>query len=102
MRAWLPLRVSGASFEDRVIPLDQPDTTSEILKYSPTGRVPALHHEGRVIWDSLAITEYLAEVLPNAELWPRDPTARAYARSISAEMHSGFGALRNHFPMNIR
>ncbi|MGE0259563.1 MAG: glutathione S-transferase, partial [Alphaproteobacteria bacterium] len=66
------------------------------------GRVPALHHGDLIVWDSLAICEYLAELLPDAALWPGDPQARAVARAVSAEMHAGFAALRREFPMNIR
>jgi glutathione S-transferase len=64
--------------------------------------VPVLKHGARVVWDSLAITEYLAEIRPDAGLWPADPATRAHARSISAEMHAGFSALRAHMPMNLR
>ncbi|MEZ5669894.1 MAG: glutathione S-transferase family protein [Alphaproteobacteria bacterium] len=102
LRAWLALRQTGADFEEILVPLDEPDTHLEILRHSPSGRVPCLLHEGRAIWDSLAICEYLAELFPEAGLWPADRAARAHARSISAEMHSGFAALRSIMPMNIR
>jgi glutathione S-transferase len=102
LRPWLALKHTGAAFEEIVIPLSEATTRATILSYSPSGRVPALRHGELTIWDSLAICEYLAELFPDAKLWPADPSVRAQARAISAEMHSGFAALRNHFPMNIR
>jgi glutathione S-transferase len=85
-----------------VIALDRPETKGEIARHSPSGRVPALHDGERVVWDSLAIAEYLAERFPEAGLWPADENARAIARAVSAEMHSGFSALRQNMPMNMR
>jgi glutathione S-transferase len=102
LRGWLPLKHTGASFEEVVIPLREPMTRGTILRHSPSGRVPALTHGDLTVWDSLSICEYLAETFPEAKLWPDDKTARAVARSVSAEMHSGFQALRQHLPMNIR
>ena len=102
MRGWLALKLTGQTFEEEVIPLDEPTTKAAILKHSPSGRVPALKHRDLVVWDSLAICEYLAETFPEAKLWPADKAARAMARAVSAEMHAGFGALRAHLPMNIR
>jgi len=102
LRAWLALKATGELFEEVVIPLYQPGSREILLKYSPSGKVPALHDRGIVVWDSLAICGYLTEKFPAAGLWPDDPTAKAVARSISAEMHSGFGALRSEFPMNVR
>jgi len=96
------LKQTGAEFDEVVIPLSEATTRATILSYSPSGRVPALKHGELTIWDSLAICEYLAELFPEERLWPADPSARAQARAISAEMHSGFAALRSHFPMNIR
>jgi glutathione S-transferase len=102
LRAWLALEATGQPFDEVIIPLGRPETTAEILRWSPTGRVPALHH-GRIrLWDSLAICEYLAETFPEAALWPVDASARAIARSAVAEMHSGFTALRSAMPMNLR
>ena len=101
MRPWLVLRHVGAPFDEIPVPLYQGDTRQKILTHSPSGRVPALRHGELVVWDSLAICEYLAELYPNAGLWPADSAARAVARSVSAEMHSCFAALRNHYPMNI-
>ena len=73
-----------------------------VLKHSPSGKVPALKHGAATVWDSLAICEYLAESFPTFRLWPSDHEARAIARAVSAEMHSGFAALRAHLPMNVR
>jgi glutathione S-transferase len=102
MRAWLALRATGAEFDEVLVPLGRPETEAEILRWSPTGRVPALHDGGLVVWDSLAICEYLTEKFPAAGLWPEDPAERAAARSVTAEMHSGFTALRSQMPMNLR
>lgn len=102
LRAWLPLKATGAAFGERVVLLGQPDTGAEISKLSPNGLVPALHDGDLVIWDSLAISEYLAERFPETGLWPADPNIRAVARSVAAEMHSGFTAVRGNMPMNIR
>ena len=74
---------------------------TELARISPAGRVPVLVDGDLVVWDTLAIAEYLAERFPDKQLWPHDAPARARARSVCAEMHSGFGALRSHFPMNI-
>jgi len=100
LRGWLAAKASGLPFEEILIPLRQPDTKALILKHSPSGKVPCLVEDGLVVWDSLAIAEYLAEVRPS--LWPLDAGARAHARSVSAEMHSSFQALRSSMPMNIR
>ncbi len=101
MRGWLAMKLTGAAFEEIVIPLDVETTAAAIAEHSPSGLVPTLRHGPRTIWDSLAIIEYLAELFPCAGYWPEDPEARAFARSVSAEMHSGFGALRSEMPMNI-
>ncbi|BBK43711.1 glutathione S-transferase [Allostella vacuolata] len=102
LRGWLMLKASGIEFDEVVIALDEPTTRETIVRHSPSGRVPVIKHGDRVVWDTLAIGEYLAELVPEAGLWPADQTARAVARSVSAEMHSGFQALREHFPMNMR
>lgn len=102
LRAWLVLEATGASFDEEVVLLGQPDTGAEISKRSPTGLVPALQDGDLVIWDSLAISEYLAEKFPDAGLWPTDEKARAIARSVAAEMHSGYTAVRGNMPMNLR
>ncbi len=102
LRAWLALRATGASFEEVLIDLDTPDFAERVGDYTPAGRVPVLIDGDLTVWDSLAIVEYLAETFPDAGLWPKDRAARAHARAVVAEMHAGFQALRNHWPMNIR
>lgn len=102
LRGWLMLKQSGASFDEVLIPLDESGTRTELLRHSPSGRVPALHHGGFVVWETLGIGEYLADLFPEARLWPVDREARAVARAASAEMHAGFAALRAHLPMNMR
>lgn len=101
LRAYLALAHIGVPFAEQVIALDRPDTRDNILRHSPTGRVPCLRHGDLVIWDSLAICEYLAETFPEAQLWPAERDARALARSISAEMHSGFADLRRAFDFDL-
>ncbi len=102
LRPWLVLKAIGVPFEETVIPLYQATSREAILRYSPSGRVPVLQHGERMVWESLAICEYLAESFPMSELWPGDPEARAVARAVSSEMHAGFQALRGHLPMNLR
>lgn len=102
LRPWLAMRVAGMQFTEIMIPLDMPDTKARIAEHSAAGRVPVLHHGSATVWESLAICEYVAELTPQAGLWPADPAARAVARAVSAEMHAGFGALRETLPMNIR
>ena len=102
LRAWLPLKATGADFTEEVVLLGQADTAAEISRHSPTGLVPVLRDGDLVIWDSLAIAEYLAGKFPDAGLWPSDPQVRAIARSVVSEMHSGYTAVRGNMPMNIR
>lgn len=107
LRAWLVAARCGVPFEVVLLPLDTPEFSARVHALSPSGRVPALQLAGKgldgvVVWDSLAIAETLAECFPAAQLWPSDAAARAEARAVSAEMHSGFGALRRELPMNIR
>ena len=99
MRGWLACRLADLDFQEVVIPLDTPESQARIRAVSPSGRVPCLHHEGRAIWDSLSIAEYCAEMKPG--LWPGDPAARAQARTIACEMHSGFVELRKAMYFNI-
>ena len=94
LRAWLAHKATGAPFEEVVIPLDTPETHARILEHSPSGRVPACKDGGTVVWESLAICEYLAERFPGAGLWPTEDEARAHARAVAAEMHAGFADLR--------
>src|SRR6266446_281241 len=102
MRPWLALRANDIAFEEVVIPLYTGDADKQrILSFSRAGKVPTLIDGDVTVWDSLAIIEYLAERFPEARLWPEDRADRAYARSISAEMHSGFMALRNECGMNL-
>ncbi|ATB35753.1 glutathione S-transferase [Cystobacter fuscus] len=101
LRPYLALAHTGQPFREVLIPLDQPNTASDIMKYSPSGRVPALQHGELVIWDSLAICEYLAEQFPEARLWPQAREVRAVARAVTAEMHSGFATLRTHMNMDM-
>ena len=102
LRAWLLLSEAGIDFAEERVPMDTPSFKADVLKLSPAGRVPVLIMNGEHIWDSLAIAETVAERWPAAGLWPDDPAARARARSVSAEMHSGFLALREGMPMNCR
>ena len=102
LRPWMALTMAGIPFNEIIIPLDQPDTRKRILEHSPTGRVPLLKHGKVSVWDSLAIIEYVAEMFPEKNIWPKTIAARAMARSVSCEMHAGFSALRNSCPMNIR
>jgi glutathione S-transferase len=102
MRPWLALRANNIAFEEIFIPLYTGDAGKQrILDINPSGKVPALIDGDVTIWDSLAIIEYAAERFPDARLWPLDRAPRALARSISAEMHSGFAALRNECGMNL-
>lgn len=101
LRPWLAAKVARIPFQEVLIRLRQPGTAEQIRAHSPSGKVPLLKHGGRVIWDSLAICEYLAEIAPQAKLWPDDQAARAAARTVSAEMHSGFFSLRDEFPMEF-
>ena len=103
MRPWLAMRASGIAFEEVFIPLYTDDKADKdrILSFSRSGKVPSLVDGDITVWDSLAIIEYLAERFPEARLWPEDRAARAHARSISAEMHSGFLPLRNECGMNL-
>ena len=102
MRPWLALKASGIAFEEKFIPLYTGAADKQrILDVTRSGKVPALIDGDVTVWDSLAIIEYLAECFPEARLWPADPACRAHARSASAEMHSGFAALRNECGMNL-
>ena len=102
LRGFLAARAAGVPFDEVLVRLSEPGSKAELLKHSPAAKVPVLKHGERTIWDSLAIIEYLAEVRPEAGLWPADAGARAHARAVAAEMHSGFSALRAHMPMNLR
>ena len=102
MRPWLAMKQFKIPFEEIVIPLFEGDFKQNILQYSPSGKVPLLKHGRLQVWDSLAICEYLFEIFPEKQMWPKDPPKRARARSISAEMHSSFMALRTNCTMDVR
>lgn len=102
LRGWLMTRMSGLDFEEEVIPPSDPSMRAELLLLSSSTLVPCLKHDGWVIWDTLAIGEYLHEIRPEAGLLPRDRRRRARCRSISGEMHSGFAPMRSALPMNLK
>ncbi|MBW7903674.1 MAG: glutathione S-transferase family protein [Rhodocyclaceae bacterium] len=99
LRPWLALTVAGIDFAEVNVRLGRPETKAAILRHSPSGKVPCLIDGRTLVWDSLAICEYAAELAP--ALWPADAAARAEARAVSAEMHSGFTALRQNMPMEV-
>lgn len=101
LRPWLLMRVRGVEFEEMVVPLDTPEFQARIASLSPSRRVPALAHDGVTVWDSLAICEYVDEHFLDRTGWPAERAARATARSLACEMHSGFQALRTECPMNV-
>ncbi len=102
LRPWLLMKAKKIPFTETLIPLAQSDTSEKIREKSPSGMVPVLIDDGHVIWESLAIVEYLAEKFPDAGIWPKDVKARAHARSASCEMHAGFSELRSRCSMNLR
>jgi glutathione S-transferase len=104
LRPWLAFTQAEIDFDEEVVPMFEGDHQARVRALVPgaSGKVPALRHGDQVIWDSLSILEYAAETYPKAKLWPKDAAARARARSISAEMHSGFTSMREHMSMNVR
>ncbi len=100
-RPWLAMKVAGIAFDETVISLDAPDFKARLTAFGGAGKVPVLVDGDAVIWESLAILEYLAEKFPAAALWPQHAQARGHARAIAAEMHAGFQPLRRHLPMNV-
>jgi glutathione S-transferase len=102
MRPWIAMKAAGLAFEETLLPLYRPESREQVLKYSPTGKVPILLDGDIAIWESLAILDHLSDRFPNAQLWPDAVPARAHARAVSAEMHAGFADLRSHCPMNMR
>jgi glutathione S-transferase len=102
LRGFLLARIARLEFEEKVVDPDDPNTRAELLLKASSIRIPCLVHNGITVWDTLAIAEYLHEVVPNAGLYPSDRMTRARCRSISGEMHSGFSALRASLPMNLR
>lgn len=105
LRPWLAMRQLGIDFEEVMVRFDgfgpQSQFKQTMQALTPTGNVPLLVHDGLAVWDTLAIAEYLAETFPQAGIWPQAVADRARARSLCAEMHGGFAALRSHCPMNI-
>ncbi|KMQ80742.1 Glutathione S-transferase [Candidatus Burkholderia pumila] len=102
MRPWILLKHFGIAFDEVLIPLYRPESKAKLLKLLPTSKVPCLTIDaGDVVWESLAVVETLAEAHTEQAMWPRDAIARAHARSVSAEMHVGFAALRENMPMDI-
>ena len=99
LRPWLLMKALGIAFEDQIVQFAKPDNYDDFRAFSPTGQVPVLIDGDRTIWDSLGITLYLAERHPG--VWPADEAARAWAQCATAEMHGGFGALRNDCTMNV-
>ncbi|MSP01060.1 MAG: glutathione S-transferase family protein [Acetobacteraceae bacterium] len=102
LRGFLLARLSGLAFEEKVVSPDDPSNRAELLLQSSSIRIPYLAHGDVVVWDVLAIAEYLNEVFPEARMLPADPKARAHCRSVAGEMHSGFAALRGSLPMNLK
>jgi glutathione S-transferase len=102
LRGFLLVRMARLEFEEKVVDPDDPNTRAELLLKASSIRIPCLVHDGITVWDTLAIAEYLHEVIPNAGVYPSDGMTRARCRSISGEMHSGFSALRSSLPMNLR
>lgn len=102
LRGWLAVKQAGIAFEEVFVNLGDGDFKAQLRKQSKAAKVPVLIHEGLEVWDSLSIIEYLAEICPDAGLWPDNREERTRARSVSAEMHSSFSALRGAMPMNIR
>jgi glutathione S-transferase len=101
LRPWIALRQAGIPFDEIVVPLRRPDTRARALDYSPSGKLPVLLDGAVTVWDSLAILDYIDRRFPRAELWPDDLSALACAKSISAEMHAGFAAMRRELSMDI-
>ena len=102
LRGWLLCRMAGLDVEEQRVDIDDPEARQELLLLSPSVLVPRLVHDGVTVWDTLAIAEYLAEVMPDAGLLPKDRVARAHCRAVSGEMHSGFYNLRSALPMNLK
>jgi glutathione S-transferase len=102
LRGWLAVKTSGIEFEEKLVPLFEADHAETMAAETPASKVPVLIHNGRQIWQSLAIAEYVAELNPSAKMWPEDAGLRAHARSISCEMLSGFTGMRSQYHMNCR
>jgi glutathione S-transferase len=101
LRPWIAMKVAGIAFDERLIPLYEPGSREQVLKFSPAGKVPVLIDGDVAVWESLAILEHLAEKFLQAGLWPAEASARSHARVVANEMHGGFQALRKNCPMNL-
>ena len=101
LRPWVLMKAFAIPFRETLVRLRRAETADEIARHSPSGKVPLLKADGLAIWDSLAIAEFLAEEHRDKAIWPQSREKRAYARAVSAEMHSGFYALRSHMPMDF-
>lgn len=102
LRGWLICKIAGLAFDEKVMPIDDPSTRAELLLLSPSFLVPCLTHDRVKVWDTLAIAEYVNEIMPQAGLLPADRATRSHCRSVSGEMHSGFANLRSALPMNLK
>lgn len=102
LRPWILMKHFQIPFEEVLIPLDQPETSANILKVSPSGKVPAFSDGELTIWESMAIAEYLNEKYPEKQMWPANSAARAYARSVANEMHGGFQTMRSNLPHDLK
>jgi glutathione S-transferase len=98
LRPWVLMQEKSIAFTEKLVPFPEHGSRETFRTFAPNGKVPCLHHEDRIVWDSLAIVEYLAE--HHSGIWPSDPSARAWARSVTAEMHSGFSAIRQQCSMS--
>jgi glutathione S-transferase len=101
LRGWLALKATGEKFDETMIWMYRAETRAEMLKHGPTGLVPILKHGECIVWETIAICEYLAEAFPAAKLWPDDKVAKAHCRSAATEMHGGFAPLRRQLPMDL-
>jgi glutathione S-transferase len=101
LRPWIAMKALGIPFDEKVVPLYMPGSREQVLKHSPTGKVPVLVDGDISVWESLAILDYLADRFPDKKMWPKDFAALALARAIAAEMHAGFQPLRRYYPMNM-
>ena len=102
LRPWVAMKHLEIPFEEGFVRLRTPQTAANLAKVSPTGQVPVLDHDGMIVWETLAILEYLNDLCPEKHLWPADIAARALARAVATEMHSGFREVRYGWPMNLR
>jgi glutathione S-transferase len=102
LRPWLAMAATGVPFAEVIVPLEFPNSKQQILQYSPTGKVPALKYGNLLLWESLAIIEFVNDKHPEAKLWPEEQEIRALARALASEVHAGYPHLRAHCPMNLR